>query len=249
VAGLVSAVPDLDIAILKLSKEVGTPVTLGDASNMKRSDPIMMISSKSGLNLSTNLGIFVSYDSKNSTNIQSAIPVYEGDNGSPLFNTNGEVIGINTLLSSNATISISKPSTYLRDVQNKLKNTSFDNISYLSFDTIKEQFFYNKASEKSNSLDAKVWNEYKKVGNIEKNIVLPIIKTNKYDGAISIRYIDKAVNYIPTMVFTNSFVMELKKQNFKEKVNSDSKKVYTNNSYEVVITTKFNYLIVLINKK
>ena len=75
---------------------------IGDSSSLNVEDVDIAISSKSGLGLTTQKGIIIA----NGSYIQSSIPLSQVDEGSPLYNENGEVIGINTAYSVNTNISI-----------------------------------------------------------------------------------------------------------------------------------------------
>ena len=85
--GIVTINAESNLAVLKLTEKIGKHVTLGN-DNYNVEDPVMVLSSKTGTGLVTQKGIIISKDGY----IQTSIPLSETDEGSPLFNSNGEVI-------------------------------------------------------------------------------------------------------------------------------------------------------------
>jgi len=71
-------------------------------NKIKVEDPAIVISSKTSVGLTLQKGIVVANDGY----IQSAIPLVTTDEGSPLFDQNGNVIGMNTAKQVNSSISL-----------------------------------------------------------------------------------------------------------------------------------------------
>ena len=166
--GIVTANPDADIAVLKLKTKTGNRATLGNIKDVAVSDPVIAISSKTSVGLSVQTGIIVSKDGF----IQNALPLTEQDEGSPLFNKAGQVIGINTAKSVNTSLSIAVNSDALKEIQDKFNNISFEDISVITFENLKEQYYYINYNEEKiqNDIPDNIWNKYSKIGNIEENI-------------------------------------------------------------------------------
>ena len=244
--GIVTVNKDLDLAVLKLDEKIPTNIILGNSNNLKTEDPIISINSKSGLKLSVQTGIVISNDDY----IESSIPLLNKDEGSPIFNTSGEIVGLNTSKSLNSSISIAIKSDVLQELKNKFENLNFEDIDSISFNKLKEKYFYtNYENEKTiNSIPKNIWKKYKKIGNIEDNIKLELIKANYDKNIISLRYKNSISDYINSMQLSLSYRDELIKEGFKEILKSNSKCIYQNESYKVVIMDQFDYLIIVMVK-
>ena len=244
--GVVTVNIESDLAVLKLKEAVKRKVNLGDSSSLKIEDPVISISSKTGVGFTTSKGIVTSNDSF----VQTSIPVTKADNGSPLFDINGNVVGINTIKQVNASTSLSVGTESLKEVYNKFKNKKFSSIDTISFDELKDKYFYTKYSNEvvNKDIPKRVWNKYSKIGNIEKTINLELFKSSYDDGVVSLRYKNNISNYISSMQLASKFIKQLEKDGFKEKMSDGKKNIYENNKYRVIIMDEFNYLIVVMVK-
>ena len=138
--GIVTVNIDSNFAVIKLKEKENNIVELGNIDNVNVEDGVITISSKTGLGMISQLGIVVS---KNKY-IQTSIPLLENDQGSPVFNVDGKVIGMNTAQSINSDVSTVIPCSVLQDVQDKFNNVNFDEIKAIPFNTLKEKFYYVK---------------------------------------------------------------------------------------------------------
>lgn len=120
VLGRTSAADSLDVAFLKIPNLNGkklTPAQLGDSSKMQVGDRVVAIGNALGQFQNTvTSGIISGYgrtvqasDSSNSSSaenledlFQTDAAINEGNSGGPLVNSDGQVIGINTAVASNA---------------------------------------------------------------------------------------------------------------------------------------------------
>ena len=244
--GVVTVNIESDLAVLKLKESVKRKVNLGDSSLLKSEDPVISISSKTGVGFTTSKGIVTSNDGF----IQTSIPVSEADNGSPLFDINGNVVGINTIKQVNASTSLAVGTESLKEVYNKFKNEKFSSIDTISFDELKDKYFYTKYSNEviNKDIPKRIWNKYSKIGDIEKTINLELFKSSYDDGVVSLRYKNNISNYISSMQLASKFIKQLEKDGFKERMNDGKKIIYENNKYRVIIMDEFNYLIVVMVK-
>lgn len=243
--GIVSISEDADVALLKIKGYTGTGVTLGDTSNLQVEDAVITLGSKTGLKISSTTGIVISTDDK----IQSLIPIQDSDVGGPLINSKGEVIGVNTRLSTNSSVSYAIKTDFLKEMQTKLNQDK--NINVTSFDKLKEHYYYKRSNDEviKKDIDDKIWAEYSKIGNIEETIILPLTKVSYKNNILSLRYKNEIADLFTNENFANILVGNLKKANYKEVLNNTNKKIYENDSYEVIIMNEFDYLIVVMVKK
>lgn len=92
-----------DLAVLKIEKSGLTPAVLGNSSELKVGEFVMAIGNPLGMDYSVTSGIVsaidreVSVDGTTYNAIQTDAAINSGNSGGALVNSNGEVVGINTL--------------------------------------------------------------------------------------------------------------------------------------------------------
>ena len=243
---IVTANPDTDVAVIKVKNGNNSFIKLGDYKTTKTEDPAIIISSKSVTGAMVQTGIVIS----NEEYLQTSIPLSNVDEGSPLFNQSGDVIGINTSKSTNTSISIAMNSDVLKEIQNKFKSLNVDKIETISFDELKEKYYYVKYDSENvkNSIPKSKWKTYSKIGNIEDTIKLELIKASYKDGIVSLRYKNSISQYISSMQLATDFKSKLISDGYEQVVNSSSKAIYKNKKYQVIIMDEFDYLIVVMVK-
>lgn len=93
--------PSLDLAIVKIKRQDLIPLALGDSDGIKQGQPIMVIGNPQGLEFSVVEGVISALrEVEDTTMIQIAIPIEEGNSGGPLIDMEGRVQGIITLKSA-----------------------------------------------------------------------------------------------------------------------------------------------------
>lgn len=97
-----------DIALLKLSASDLPVVSLGDSKKVKAGQWVVAIGSPFGFDHSVTAGIisavgrnFGGADQRYVPFIQTDVPINRGNSGGPLFNLDGQVVGINSQIFSN----------------------------------------------------------------------------------------------------------------------------------------------------
>lgn len=243
--GIITVNPDSDIVLIKLKNKLGYSVEIGDSNTLSTEDPAITISSKSGVSYIIQKGIIISTDGY----IQTSIPLSDTDEGSILLNREGQVIGINTSKSTNASISIAINSEALKEIKNKFNNTLFESIKAISFEELKENY-YLKYSDESviNTISTRIWKKYSKIGDIENNIKLELVKASYKDDIVSLRYKNNLKEYITSIQLSTSFREQLISDGYEEVLNSSTKCIYQNKKYQVIIMDEFDYLIVVMMK-
>jgi len=107
-ANLVGTDPGIDIAVLKINTDRMLPyISFGDSDITKVGEWVLAVGNPFNLNSTVTAGIISAksrdlnkYDNKNESYIQTDAAVNKGNSGGALVNTNGELIGINTAISS-----------------------------------------------------------------------------------------------------------------------------------------------------
>ncbi|MBZ5494795.1 MAG: trypsin-like peptidase domain-containing protein [Acidobacteriia bacterium] len=137
-----------DIAVIKIDGDVSFPaVTIGDAKAMKVGDWVMAIGSPFGLEQTVTAGIISAtgrvFDQSQGPNssmlfndyLQTDAAINPGNSGGPLVNMNGEVIGINSFIStstrSNTGVGFAVPSHIFVDVYNQILDKGKVSRGYL----------------------------------------------------------------------------------------------------------------------
>ena len=244
--GIITANPETDIVLIKLKNKTNNTIDLASSTNLKTEDPLITISSKSGVSYIIQKGIAISNDGY----IQSTIPLSNNDEGSPLLNSDGQVVGMNTSKSTNASISIAINSEILKEAKEKFDKIDFNSIQTIPFEKLKEDYYYLKYNNENvtNTIPKRIWKNYSKIGDIENNIKLELVKASYDDGVVSLRYKNKISDYIGSMQLAATYREQLVKDGYQEVLNSSSKCVYQNKKYQIIIMSEFDYLIVVMVK-
>jgi len=120
-----------DLALIKINTNQPLPsAILGNSAQTEVGDWVLAIGSPFGFNLTVTSGIISAEGRALGGNydnfIQTDASINPGNSGGPLFNTHGEVIGINTAIysstGSNAGIGFAIPIDLAKDVMQQLKN-------------------------------------------------------------------------------------------------------------------------------
>ena len=129
-AKLVGADPRTDVAVLKVEGEGLPTVQLGDSSKLKVGEWVLAIGSPFGFDHTVTAGI-VSATGRSLPNesyvpfIQTDVAINPGNSGGPLFNLQGEVIGINSQIFTRSGgfmgLSFAIPIDVAMDVANQLR--------------------------------------------------------------------------------------------------------------------------------
>lgn len=246
IEGIVTVNIDSDLAVLKLTEATTSKSSVASSTNITKEDAAIIISSNTGVGLSLRKGIIVANDGY----LQTSLPVSLEEQGSPLFNSNGDVIGLTSANSVNTSISLSIPSAALQEIQTKFNELDFSKIKSITFDKLKEDYYYISYKEElvENNISDSKWKEYSKIGNIEKTITLDLVKANYKNKVVSLRYKNNITSYISSMQLATGFIDALEEQGYQEVSSSTTKKIYSNNKYQVTIMEEFDYLIIVMVK-
>ncbi len=244
VTGIVSIDEVNDIAVLKLKEEIGESITIGSKDNLVKNDPVIAITSKTGFAFSAIAGIV----SSNDTNLISVLPVTNSEWGAPIFDSNGNAIGIINSKIVSSELSNAASIIPLKELQNKLQNIKFNDIKYQSFDDLKKDFHYIDSNKEKieKTIPTKIWKKYKKIGDIENSIKLDLIKTSYYENIVSLRYQNTTNRYLSNLSFADMFLLELENSGYKKVSETNEKIIYKKGSSQVILISEFDYLIVIL---
>lgn len=131
-AQLIGVDPKIDVALLKIKTKVALPaVKLGSSSGLKVGEWVVAIGNPFGLDYSVTAGI-VSAKSRNigaslyDDFIQTDASINPGNSGGPLFDMNGNVIGVNTAISRQGQgIGFAVPIDLVKAVMGQLRSKGY----------------------------------------------------------------------------------------------------------------------------
>ena len=245
--GVISVDTNIDVVVLKLKERKKSSTKLGNVGDMKKEDPILSIGTKSGYKLSVNVGIIAENKDNQLKNIMT---ITESEAGGPVYNEAGELVGINTDQSVNSSISVASSIEKLKDVKDKLDKDDFSKVKSMSFEALKEKYYYSPKNEEVvvNQIKKKKWNEYKKIGDIENTIPLKLNKASYYNGIIGLRYENDIEEYMSGIARSYRFIEELKNSGYETVYESKTKCVFRNGTYKITMMEEMGYLIVIMMK-
>lgn len=143
----------LDVALLKIEGDVEfKPASFADSNLLETGDFIIAVGNPFGLKNSVTTGI-VSAKGRDMKEtpfddyIQTDAPINQGNSGGPMFNLNGEVVGLNTLIYSkqgnSLGVGFAIPSNQLKPIYESLKAKGFVTRSTVGIE-VKETIFEEK---------------------------------------------------------------------------------------------------------
>lgn len=243
--GIVTMNAENDIAILKVKNKNQDYIKVIDIDKIEKEDAVITLSSKEGVGLNTSKGIVTTVDN----DIQTSLPVVEEMQGSPLFSPDGNLVGMINSKAFNKSISFATNIDIIKKYYDKFNTENYDDVKATSFDVLKKNYYIKYSEEKLiNNIPEREWRKFNKIEDIEKTIGLKLIKGSYKEGIISLRYKNEVSSYINTMMFADEYGANLKNKGYKEKQISNSKVMYENKKYQIIIMTEFDYLIIVMVK-
>jgi len=243
IEGIVAAYPNINIIMLKLKEEHGTKVTIGDSNELEKNDPIVVISSSLGLKSSIKLGIY--FDSLNDDYkiLRTSLPLVDGDSGSAVFNLKGEVIAINSSVSSsdsqyNSGLNNATDINILKEVIDKINEESFKDIKVTKF----SEFNDLTKLEIKNEVSDKVWEKYEKLPIITNYVPLNLYSAYSNDKYLIIRYKQDVYSSLD-----NNDVLDIyKKYLMTNSYKKISDNVYSNEKITIRLQNNLGYIIIIV---
>ena len=243
--GIVTVNEEDDVAILKIKEKNSNYIKINEDKKLEKEDAVITLNSRKGIGLTAYKGIITAIDN----NIQTSLIATEEIQGSPIFDTEGNLIGMINSKTINTSISFATKTENLKEYYFKLSNKEFNDIKCISFKKLKENYYTRYNEEKIfNNIPENKWNEYSRVEDIDDNIQMTLVKASYTNGIISVRYKNDISNYIDTMQMTNEYRENLRNRGYEEKSISNSKIIYQKGKYQIIIMTEFDYLIVVMVK-
>lgn len=246
IEGIVTANIEADLAVIKLKSETNISTNISFNKNIEFQDPVIMIGSKSGINLSISKGINISKDE----DLQATILSSNNEKGAPVFDINGNLVGIISAQSNNASVSKIVNVKYIEELYTKFTSLSFSDIKSISYSDMKQNYYIKESQIKRTlTLTNKQWNKIKTIGNLEEIISLDLVKSSYYGGKYSLRYYNNINSIISSMQMAQSYIKELENNGYTKTLDSESKIILENNEYKIAVMEEFDYLIILISEK
>jgi len=136
-AKLIGKSPEIDIALIKVEAADLPPVSLGDSNILEVGDWVVAIGNPFGLSHTVTAGIVSAkgrvigvgpYDNL----IQTDAAINPGNSGGPLFNTKGDVVGINTvIIATGQNLGFAIPISMVKDVLPSIREKGRPDMGWL----------------------------------------------------------------------------------------------------------------------
>ncbi len=131
-AQVIGVDPETDLAVLKINLTDLPFLPLGDSDQLHQGQLVFAFGSPMGLTNSVSFGVVSTIARQLERDnpmiyIQTDVAINPGNSGGPLVNTNGEVVGINTLIFTQSGgsegLSFSAPSNIVKNIYNQIRTT------------------------------------------------------------------------------------------------------------------------------
>ncbi len=243
IEGIIATYPDINIAILKLKDEIGKKVTIGDFTKLEEDDPIAVISSSLGLKASMKLGIYFDYLDDDYKVIRTSLPLIDGDGGSAVFNLQGEVIAINTNVSSstsdyNSGLNNAIDINIIKDVINDLNKEDFADINFVKF----EEFNNNENQQVINQVSNSTWKKYEELPIITKYAPLELYSAYESNNYIIVRYKQSSYSDLSNENIIEIYEKYLVANSFEEIEDN----IYKKDNITLRIRSNLGFIIVIV---
>lgn len=239
--GIISINTDLDLAFLKLRNNIGVESHLGNVYDVSVESVDFTLCTGEDYTLEMKFGYLL----KRGGLITSAITLERNEEGSPLYSYKKELIGINNADVLKSSTSLARSTNYMKNLQSRLQQQEFSTIEFTTFNDLKEKYINENSEVEDNTIPKKIWNKYKRIGNIEETIPLTLIKSSYDDGIVSLRYVNDIEKYSDNFSLAKDFIIKLEKQGYKKKHSSTYKIIYAKGNKRVILLSEFNYLIII----
>ena len=194
VEGLIHADKENDIVILKAKGEKLPTVKIGDIRKAIIGEKVYVISSPEGLENTISDGILSGIREITSDRkvLQITAPVSSGSSGGPVFNKNGEVIGIATFIIEKAqNLNFAMPVNLIKDKIKNKKITALKESDIEDYKKTAEYWFYLGLAYDDSGKHEEAIESYKQALRIKpdlaeahNNLGLAYVKSGNYQEAI-----------------------------------------------------------------
>ncbi len=175
--------------------------------------------------------------------IAGVIPISKTDSGAPLFDKNGQLLGIATSNILNGSVSLFVNASKLADIQEKIKTNNIIPIKLDDF--INKEKIIETNGEQVKNYSNNDLDEFKNIGNLMENIKLNLIKSSYKNGIASFRFKNDGNTLNSTLLYSSALL----EQNFNLIASTDIKEIYQNKNYKISILNIYNYILVTIEKR
>ena len=149
----------------------------------------------------------------------------------------------------NTSISYITSGEVIKKYYDKLAKKEFDNIKSVKLEELKNEYYTQYKEENiTNTIPQSKWEKYSKAEDVESFVKLKLVKGSYKDVIISLRYKNDIPQFIDTMELTVEYSANLRNKGYKEKKVSDSKIIYENEEYQIIIMKEFDYLVIVMVK-
>ena len=240
IRGIATISTDNNLVVIKTNENCEGELALKDETAIENG--VISISSQTGKGFTSQKGLVISNDYY----IGATIPLGINDEGSALFDKSGNVIGINTSISSDVDSSYFIKANEIIKIKDLFNGV--DDVSTKSLEDIINKYFLSVNNDTEKAKTKQKWSEYKKIGKLDKTIKLELGKVSYRDKVFTARYILSDDNKLKDIEDIKNYIKQLEKQRYKLLKESDNQIIYYSNTYFVTIQKIPHYLIIKIEK-
>ena len=240
IQGVVAAYPNLNLIILKLKKETKLPVQLGNYKDLEKDDPVVIISSSLGLTSMIKSGTYFDSYNDNIKVLRTSLPLSNGDNGSPIFNTSGQVIGINNNVSKNINeyssgLNNAIDVNVLKPIIDKLQDQDFSDIKVIKLSNLS-----NESLKVINKVSKNKWNKYQKITQITEYLPVQLYSAYTSGKYMIIRYKNQ------DNIIDNNGAISLYKTKLKEEGYKEDSDILSKDNIKITVKDSLGYIVLIV---
>ena len=241
--GIISLSNVYDVVALKLTEEVGTPITTKGYVSGYNKDLVVALTSPTSIGVATNVGENLE---KENNIYKMNLVINDGEVGAPVFNIKGELVGITNANQLNSTISFASDVYSFNSMLIALKFDKFEKIVSYNLMVLKNNMYTDLTGklESTQEYDQNIYNKYMQDFDIKKaygdNISNIITKNNKMTIKVSF----SENNIISKKQYVNLYASKLKNAGYKVNGNNDYQMILEKDNIRINIKYESSYIVI-----
>ena len=204
-----------------------------------------MIGSSLGLTWTVRVGLFVGVLGENAETMRISLPLNIGDSGAPIFNVQGEVIGINvTNNTSRDDLTVVRNINVITEIKETLGNMEFRNINYLSFNDIRRDILQG-SMDTVNTIDEDIYERFIDESGIYNIIGLNLVSGHSRNGILSLRYENSISSLFPNEALLQTYSSMLTENQYEVRIVDDTI-IATRDGIVIRLKDRFGFIIIIV---
>ena len=242
VDGIISFSTVYDIVAIKLTEEVGNPITETGYVSSYNKDLVVALTSPTSIGIATNVGEVMGSEHDI---IKLKLTLTKGEVGSPLFNIKGELVGITNNNQLNSTISFASDKYAFSTMNIRLKYADFEDIKVYKLASLKNNMYSNTISKivVSKEYDQELYDKYMVDFDIKKAYGDSISSIVTSGNKMTIKVDFAENNIISKKQYVNLYASKLKSAGYNLTTN-DYQLVLEKENIRINIKYESSYIVI-----